>query len=130
MCGTVEKIVTSFITNKYGSLKLGNVVNVKSKDKNGNTVYILYCHLDKVYVAEGQNVKHGEKIALSGSTGNASDGSLPNGVPGRGIKKENWHVHIEACSNGAGLVTFFGRDRLQPEDYMKTKFDKNGTAIK
>lgn len=130
MCGTVEKIVTSFKTNQYGSLKLGNVVNVKSKDKNGNTVYILYCHLDEVYVTEGQKVKHGEKIALSGSTGNASDGSLPNGVPGRGIKKENWHVHIEACANGAGLVTFFGKDRLQPEDYMKTKFDTNGNAIK
>lgn len=130
MCGTVEKIVTSFVTNKYGSLKLGNVVNIKSKDKNGNTVYILYCHLDQVDVIEGQNVKHGEKIALSGSTGNASDGSLPNGVPGRGINKENWHVHIEASADGVGAVTFFGKDRLQPEDYMKTKFDTDGNAIK
>ncbi|QIY91596.1 PAAR-like protein [Chryseobacterium gallinarum] len=130
MCGKVEKIVTSFKTNQYGEKKLGNVVNIKSKDKDGNIVYILYCHLDKVYVKEGDIIKHGQKIALSGSTGNASDGSLPNGIPGRGINKENWHVHIEACSNGAGAVTFFGKDRLQPEDYMKTKFDNKGNAIK
>jgi len=130
MCGKVEKIITSFKTNQYGEKKLGNVINIKSKDKNGNIVYILYCHLDKVYVKEGETVKHGQKIALSGSTGNASDGSLPNGVPGRGINKENWHVHIEACSNGSGAATFFGKDRLQPEDYMKTKFDNKGNAIK
>lgn len=41
-----------------------------------------------------------------------------------------YKVHIEACANGADLVTFFGKDRLQPEDYMKTKFDTNGNAIK
>jgi predicted chitinase len=129
MCGTVEAIVDTFITNKYGSDKLGNVVNVKSKDKDGNVVYILYCHLDKVDVIVGQPVSHGQKIALSGSTGNASDGSMPNGSPGHGISKNNWHVHIEACSNGAELVTFYGKDRLQPEDYMKTKFDSDGNAI-
>lgn len=130
MCGIVESVVTSFKRNQYKSSSLGNVVNIKSKDKNGKIVYILYCHLDEIYVKKGDKVKHGQKIALSGSTGNASDGSLPNGVSGRGIKKENWHVHIEACADGAGLTTFYGKTRLQPEDYMKTKFDENGNAIK
>ena len=130
MCGTVEKIVDSFSTNEYKSKSLGNIVNVKSKDKNGNTVYMLYCHLDEIYVTEGQKVSHGTKIAKSGSTGNAaqilnSDGSLKNG-----IWSKNWHVHIEATSDGAGLTTFFGKTRLQPEDYMKTKFDNDGNAIK
>ena len=36
----------------------------------------------------------------------------------------------EACSDGAGLTTFFGKNRLQPEDYMKTKFDQNGNSVK
>ncbi|WP_310557025.1 peptidoglycan DD-metalloendopeptidase family protein, partial [Flavobacterium sp.] len=126
MCGTVEAIVNTYKTNEYGSKKLGNVVNIKSKDKDGNVVYILYCHLDQVDVTVGETVSHGQKIALSGSTGNASDGSVANGEPGRGISKENWHVHIEACSDGAGAVTFYGKNRLQPEDYMKTKFDANG----
>lgn len=44
---------------------------------------------------------------------------MPNGSLGHGISKDNWYVHIEACSNGAGLVTFFEKDRLQLEDYMK-----------
>jgi murein DD-endopeptidase MepM/ murein hydrolase activator NlpD len=129
LCGTVENIVTSFRTNEYGFLKLGNVVNIKSKDKDGKTVYILYCHLDSVSVRIGQKVKHGQKIAVSGSTGNASYDGLPNGSAGHGIKKEFWHCHIEACSDGANAVTFFGKDRLNPEDYMKTKFDKDGNRI-
>lgn len=130
MCGTVEAVINTYETNEYGNKKLGNVINIKSKDKDGNVVYILYCHLDKVDVMVGQKVSHGQKIALSGSTGNASDGSMPNGSPGHGISKNDWHVHIEACSNGAGLVTFFGKDRLQPEDYMKTKFDSDANKIK
>ncbi|GAA5084098.1 hypothetical protein GCM10023210_03500 [Chryseobacterium ginsengisoli] len=130
MCGKVENIVTSFKTNEYGHLKLGNVINIKSKDKNGNIVYILYCHLDKVYVKKDDFVHHGQKIGLSGSTGNASSDEFPNGKRGHGIKKEKWHCHIEACSDGAEAVTFFGKTRLQPENYMKTKFDTNGNAIK
>lgn len=130
MCGIVEAVVTSFKTNQYGYLKLGNVINVKSKDKNGKTIYILYCHLDKVYVKVGDKIQHGQKIALSGSTGNASYSGLPNGVKGHGIDKKNWHCHIEACADGAKAVTFLGKNRLQPEDYMKTKFDNNGNAIK
>lgn len=130
MCGKVERIVTSFKTNEYGHLKLGNIINIKSKDKNGKVVYILYCHLDKVFIEEGDSVHHGQKIGLSGSTGNASSDEFPNGKKGHGIKKEKWHCHIEACSDGAKEVTFFGKTRLQPEDYMKTKFDKNGNAIK
>ncbi|UWY29428.1 DUF4280 domain-containing protein [Flavobacterium sp. TR2] len=126
LCGTVEKIVTSFRTNEYGFRKLGNVINIKSKDKDGKTVYLLYCHLDSVYVTEGQKVKHGQKIALSGSTGNASFSGLPNGQRGHGIEREFWHCHIEACSDGANAVTFFGKDRLNPENYMKTKFDNDG----
>lgn len=129
MCGTVEAIVNSYKTNQYGYLKLGNVVNVKSKDKNGKTVYILYCHLDKVYVKKGDKVKHGQKIALSGSTGNAAEILDEKGKLKNGIYRKNWHVHIEACSNGSEAVTFYGKDRLQPEDYMKTKFNEDGNAI-
>ncbi|MFV0531544.1 MAG: peptidoglycan DD-metalloendopeptidase family protein [Flavobacteriales bacterium] len=130
MCGTVEKIINSFSTNEYKSKSLGNIVNVKSKDKNGNTVYILYCHLDEIYVTEGQKVSHGTKIAKSGSTGNAAQILNSNGGLKNGIWSKNWHVHIEATANGAGLATFYGKTRLQPEDYMKTKFDNNGDAIK
>ncbi|WP_264847552.1 M23 family metallopeptidase, partial [Capnocytophaga catalasegens] len=130
MCGVVEAVVSSFATNEYGYKKLGNVVNIKSKDKNGNSVYILYCHLDKVYVKKGDRIKHGQKIALSGSTGNGAEILDSKGNLIKGIRSKYWHCHIEACSNGAGVTSFYGKDRLQPEDYMKTKFDENGNAIK
>ncbi|WP_407404122.1 hypothetical protein [Chryseobacterium sp.] len=71
-----------------------------------------------------------KKIALSGSTGNAAEISDRNGNLLHGIWRKNWHCHIEACSDGSSAVTFFGKSRLQPENYMKTKFDNNGNAIK
>ena len=105
---------------------------IKSKSKEGKEVFILYCHLDRLYVKEGQKVKHGEAIALSGSTGNASFSGMSNGVAGHGISKEFWHVHIEAATKGEGHYNFhdLGQFRIKAEDYMKTKFDKNGNAIK
>ena len=130
MCGEVVGIVDHFKTNEYKSKSLGNVINIKSTDKNGKVVYILYCHLDKVYVEKGDKIKHGQKIALSGSTGNAAEILDSKGRLLNGIHRENWHVHIEACSNGDKVTTFMGKQRLQPEDYMKTKFDENGNAIK
>lgn len=129
MCGTVEAIVSSFSTNQYKSKSLGNVINIKSKDKNGNTVYILYCHLDRVNVTVGQAIGHGTIIGKSGSTGNAAEILDAKGKLKNGIYKKNWHCHIEATAEGAGLTTFFGKTRLQPEDYMKTKFDNNGNAL-
>jgi len=131
MCGKVGKIVDSFKTNEYKSQSLGNTLMIKSKDKEGKEVFILYCHLDEIYVKEGDVVKHGQKVAKSGSTGNASYDGLPNGVVGRGIKKENWHCHIEAATKGEGSYNFYslGSYRVKAEDYMKTKFDSNGDKI-
>ena len=132
MCGEVVSLVNSFKTNEYRKSSLGNTLMIKSKTIEGNTVFILYCHLDKIYVKKGDKVKHGQKIALSGSTGNASYSGLPNGVSGRGIDKKNWHVHVEAATKGEGYNNFYslGSYRIKAEDYMKTKFDKNGNAIK
>lgn len=90
----------------------------------------MYCHLDKVYVKKGDKVIHGQKIALSGSTGNASDGNEPNGTKGRGISKEYWHVHIEAATTYNNVASMGGQSRKDPELFMKTKFDKDGKAIK
>ncbi len=131
MCGTVGKIVDSFKTNEYKENSLGNTLMIKSKDKDGNEIFILYCHLDEIYVQEGDKVKHGQRVAKSGSTGNASYSGLPNGVKGHGIEKEYWHCHIEAATKGEGSNNFFylGSYRVKAEDYMKTKFDENGNKI-
>ncbi|MCU7618766.1 peptidoglycan DD-metalloendopeptidase family protein [Chryseobacterium sp. PBS4-4] len=132
MCGEVVSLVNSFKTNEYRSSSLGNTLMIKSKTKDGEIVFILYCHLDKIYVKKGDKIKHGQKVALSGSTGNASYSGLPNGVRGHGIDKANWHCHIEAATKGEGYNNFYslGSYRVKAEDYMKTKFDKNGNPIK
>lgn len=132
MCGEVTAVVNSFKTNEYRSKSLGNTLMIKSKDKNEQTVFILYCHLDKIYVKKGDKVRHGQKVALSGSTGNASSDEFPNGVRGKGINKKFWHVHIEAATRGDGANNFLnlGSYRIKAEDYMKTKFDNNGNPIK
>ncbi len=132
MCGEVTAIVNTFKTNEYRYKSLGNTLMIKSKDKDGKTVFILYCHLNKIYVKKGEKVKHGQKIAQSGSTGNASSSEFPNGVKGSGINKKYWHCHIEAATKGDGYHNFrdLGAYRVKAEDYMKTKFDKNGNPIK
>ena len=132
MCGEVVSLVTSFKTNEYRKSSLGNTLMIKSKTKEGETVFILYCHLDKIYVKKGDKVKHGQKVALSGSTGNASYSGLPNGIKGYGIDKEYWHCHIEAATKGEGYNNFYnlGSYRIKAENYMKTKFDKDGNSIK
>ncbi|WP_008588444.1 M23 family metallopeptidase [Niabella soli] len=132
MCGEVVSVVDTFKTNEYKEHSLGNTLMIKSKDKNGKEVFILYCHLDKIYVKKAQKVKHGQAIALSGSTGNASYAGLANGKPEHGINNKYWHCHIEAATKGEGYNNFYslGSFRIKAEDYMKTKFDKNGNAIK
>lgn len=131
MCGEVTAVVDSFATNEYRRSSLGNTVMIKSKDKDNKTVFILYCHLDSVDVKVGDKVQHGKKIALSGSTGNAAEILDARGNLVSGIRKENWHVHIEAATMGDGHNNFYslGSYRIQPEDYMKTKFDANGNVI-
>ncbi len=132
LCGEVTAIVNTFKTNQYKFQSLGNTLMIKSKDKEGKTVFILYCHLNKVYVKKGDKVKHGQKIAQSGSTGNASSSEFPNGIKGSGINKKYWHCHIEAATKGDGYNNFLklGSYRIKAEDYMKTKFDNNGNSIK
>ncbi|WP_160139350.1 peptidoglycan DD-metalloendopeptidase family protein [Chryseobacterium sp. c4a] len=132
MCGEIVAIVDTFKTNQYKFRSLGNTLMIKSKDKDGKTVFILYCHLNKIYVKKGDKVKHGQKVAQSGSTGNASSDEFPNGVKGSGINKRYWHCHVEAATKGEGYNNFrdLGAYRIKAEDYMKTKFDKNGNTIK
>jgi murein DD-endopeptidase MepM/ murein hydrolase activator NlpD len=101
LCGTV-----TISGDTHGDL--GIIVVVKSKDKEGKGVWIEYCHLSSTSVTVGQVIKHGEEIGLSGYTGNA-----------KSIKPIYYHVHIEASTDG---VFYGGKNRVDPELYMKTKF--------
>ena len=97
---------------------LGIIVTIKSKDKDGNLIWIRYCHLNSLSVKKGQKIKHGTLIGLSGNTGNAKT-----------ILPQYYHVHIEASTDG---IFYGGNTRVDPEQFMKTKFDETtkGNIIK
>ncbi|MDH5034370.1 M23 family metallopeptidase [Chryseobacterium cucumeris] len=97
---------------------LGKIVTIKSKDKNGKFIWIRYCHLNSFSVSKGQKIKHGKVFGKSGNTGNAKD-----------ILPQYYHVHIEASTDG---VFYGGSTRVDPEQFMKTKFDETikGNNIK
>ena len=111
LCGEVTE---AYNTNG----DLGIIVTIKSKDKDGNFIWIRYCHLNSCSVSKGQKIKHGTKIGLSGNTGNAKT-----------ILSQYYHVHIEASKDG---VFYKGKTRVDPEQFMKTKFDETtkGNPIK
>lgn len=48
------------------------VIRHNKKSSSGATVYTLYAHNNARLVSEGQHVEKGQKIALSGSTGNST----------------------------------------------------------
>lgn len=110
MCGIVLDLVNTFEPNEYKANSLGNYIVIKSKDKNGEDVYIKYCHLDEVIVIKGQKVRHGEPIGKAGSTGNAASVYNRNGSLIHGINPIYRHVHIEAARSSS-----FGNTRIDPE---------------
>lgn len=97
----------------------GKVVFVKTTDDNGygrmliiklnSGLYVAYAHLKDILVKEGQTVKGGDVVALTGSSGNA-----------KGMKNmaEGSHLHFEvrvAQHPGKGLS-----GRLDPLKYFST----------
>ena len=123
LCGEVVDLTTSFKSQEYKTDSLGNNIVIKSKDFDGKDVWIIYCHLDSVSVKKNDKIKHNQKIGISGCTGNA--GLKPDGT--RGIEQKYWHCHIEASRENK----FYKSDkRIDPEQFMKTKFDKDGNPIK
>ena len=99
------------VTEAYDTAgDLGKIVTVKSKDKNSNNIWIRYCHLNSISVEKDQKIQHGTLIGKSGNTGNAIN-----------ISVQYYHVHIEASTDG---VFYGGSTRVDPEQFMKTKFDE------
>lgn len=126
MCGEIihtrsELPQNDKVKGYESSTSYGNTVTIKSKDKDGKTVYTFYAHLSKINVKIGQKVKHNEIIGLSGSTGNAMH-----------IEVQHRHIHVEA---GTDYEIYSGgnkcklKNRINPENYMKSKFDNKGNTL-
>ena len=117
--GTVMAIRNTFDPNVpwneyksvYGYLgrsiySAGNLVTVRSYI-NGNTIDIVYMHLDSVNgnLSIGSTIEPGTIIGVGGSTGAAKSPS--SGGP---------HLHLYVYKNGV---------KKDVEDYLYTKFDAN-----
>lgn len=62
--GVVDTV--RYLTNSYG-----RHIIIRA-EVNGEVVYMYYCHMNNLDVKEGQIVKAGQLIGLSGQTGNAT----------------------------------------------------------
>jgi RHS repeat-associated protein len=116
--GKIVKIDNTTPNNKNGGGGLGNTIVVESKGDNGKPIFMKYAHLSQdskdLNLKVGQDVKSGEQIAISGNTGNVI--TRPD---------EFKHVHIEASTGS----NFNDNSRVDPENYMQTKFDPKGQPI-
>ncbi|MGB3466163.1 MAG: M23 family metallopeptidase [Cyclobacteriaceae bacterium] len=130
VAGKVVSVRKSFKPGECKSNSFGNYVVVKSKGGK----FIKYAHLDKVSVKENDQLKVGDEIGEAGNTGNACK-----------MSTAEIHVHIEvatdvrfrdsskSCKNDAKSQCDPETDccdcspyRIDPEDFMKTKYDKDG----
>jgi RHS repeat-associated protein len=114
MGGKVVELRTSITGYKKGSV--GNYVVVKTI-VDGENVYIKYNHLESVSVKKDDQVEVGGLLGKTGKTGNAGK-----------LKPDKTHVHIEA-SKSKDRAFFAPADRVNPESYLKTKFDSNSEPI-
>jgi len=90
----------------------GNYVIIES-EINGEIIRFRYAHLNEMHVPAGTTVYAGQQIGLTGNTGNAQDNGNIVVLP---------HVHVQARK-----VVNGHESKVDPNDYMSTKFNNNGT---
>ncbi len=95
------------------SQTFGKYIIVES-DYEGETIYVLYAHLNSRSVNNGAPVLTGSIIGKTGDTGNAVD-TEP-------------HVHIEVRKQ-VPQHGYNNAPHFDPEVYLSTKFDSEGNSI-
>ena len=118
--GIVVDVVNSVTPNMEGNMgAFGNKVIIKytkSDHKlNSNIIYVLYGHLNGVdsNIQVGMSVSKGQKIGISGRTGNAFN-----------IDDWRYHLHIAIYEGGRN-----SENKIDPRTYFTTKFDNNGNKM-
>jgi hypothetical protein len=117
--GTVISVEDDVPPNTKGYSDLGNYVLIRSTaeqhDENNNDIFIIYTHLNGVdeNVEGGNEIEQGEKIGVSGRTGNA-------------YSIDPWRYHVHICIYVGGTDS---EDKVNPIEYFNTKFDRNGNEI-
>jgi murein DD-endopeptidase MepM/ murein hydrolase activator NlpD len=105
----------------------GNYIKFLTRLDN-KPVIIMYAHINKAVVREGNVVQAGQYVAVSGKSGN-----LEQAVYDKTVEA---HVHIEVrefikckdrlCSKNNRCVAFSQMPALDPEDYLGTKLTPSG----
>jgi len=95
------------------SQTFGNYIIIESI-YGGDTIYVLYAHLNSCLVNNGDSVSAGSIIGKTGVTGNAA-----NSEP---------HVHIEVRKQ-IPQHGYNNTPHFNPENYLSTKFDSEGNPI-
>lgn len=94
----------------------GNCIIMLSKDQ-GKQILIMYAHLENATVPVGAIVRAGDKVAISGDTGNLKEAREQGYVQS--------HMHLEVREFESGVR--FNRCRaLDPEDFMMTELTYTG----
>lgn len=91
--GVVDTV--RYLTNSYGRHIIIRAV------VNGEVVYMYYCHMNNLDVKEGQIVKAGQLIGLSGQTGNATGPHL--------------HYEVRNANKDYGNIS---NPTLNPKNYL------------
>lgn len=100
--GTVDWVQHWNGWEKAGSQSYGTLVRIRHKDYKGKPLYTLYAHLSAVAVRQGQAVKEGQQIGLSGETGNCYGA----------------HLHFEVQYGGHSTAY-----RVNPLNWLDDRFD-------
>jgi murein DD-endopeptidase MepM/ murein hydrolase activator NlpD len=108
--GTISSIRNTFSPGEYKKDSYGNFV-VITTIINGVTRNIKYNHLNNVSVTQGP-INVGDIIGLTGNTGNANP-PVGTVIP---------HIHLQVFNSNWS-------QSLDPEDYLKTKFDSNYNPV-
>lgn len=110
--GTISSIRNTFSPGEYKQNSYGNFVVITTVI-NGVTRNIKYNPLNNVSVTQGP-INVGDIIGLTGNTGNANN-------PKAKVKVIP-HIHLQVFNSNWS-------QSLDPEDYLKTKFDSNYNPI-
>ncbi len=102
--GTVYLVQTGHVT-------FGNWIIIENND-----IYYAYAHLENTpSLNVGNTVSAGTQIGNIGDTGNAPTGEF--------------HLHLTVKEKTSSEQTYNQASAKNPEDYLGTKFDSNGSAI-
>lgn len=103
--GIVDQVQNWDGVTKTGMQSYGNMIRIKHADYKSKTLQTRYAHLSKILVQNGQEVKEGEIIGYTGSTGNVFGA----------------HLHYEVIYNGA---------RVNPLNWLDDDFTTASSSVK